>query len=65
MKPIKIGLKEWTLADATTGYITQFEVSTGNKGDAVETGRWISGKKFDKQCESQVCYYTIFSNLSL
>ena len=38
MKPIKRGLKVWTLADGTTGYITQFEVYTGKKGDAVETG---------------------------
>ncbi|XP_040069422.1 piggyBac transposable element-derived protein 4-like [Ixodes scapularis] len=33
MKPIKRGFKVWVRADATTGFISQFEVYTGKEGD--------------------------------
>uniref|UniRef100_A0A1X7V767 PiggyBac transposable element-derived protein domain-containing protein n=1 Tax=Amphimedon queenslandica TaxID=400682 RepID=A0A1X7V767_AMPQE len=38
MKPIKGGLKVWTLSNGKTGYVSQFEVYTGKKGNSVENG---------------------------
>ena len=38
MKPVKRGFKVWMVADAITGYVSNFEVYTGKKGDKPETG---------------------------
>ena len=38
LKPIKRGIKVWTMADAVTGYISQFEIYTGKKGNSPEKG---------------------------
>ena len=38
MKPIKRGIKVWARADATTGYVSAFEVYTGKKGNTSEKG---------------------------
>ena len=35
-KPIKRGIKVWALSDASNGYMSEFEVYTGKKGDKVE-----------------------------
>ena len=32
-KPVKRGIKCWMQAEATTGYMSAFEVYTGKKGD--------------------------------
>lgn len=37
LKPVKRGIKVWALADASNGYITNFQVYTGKQGD-VEKG---------------------------
>ena len=38
LKPVKRGIKVWALADATNGYICNFQVYTGRQGDSVERG---------------------------
>lgn len=35
-KPVKRGIKVWVISDATNGFVSQFEVYTGKKGDTVE-----------------------------
>ena len=36
LKPVKHGIKVWTMSDAVHGYVSEFEVYTGRKGNAVE-----------------------------
>ena len=38
LKPVKRGIKVWALADASNGYITNFQVYSGKQGDSVEQG---------------------------
>ena len=38
MKPVKRGIKVWALADAANGFIANFQVYTGKRGDQVEKG---------------------------
>lgn len=37
-KPIKWGVKVWTLAESTTGYMSRFQVYTGRDGNDQEHG---------------------------
>ena len=37
-KPVRRGLKVWTLADAHNGYVSTIDVYTGRKGDTTEHG---------------------------
>ena len=37
-KPVKRGLKVWVMADSKTGFVSQFNVYTGKKGDTSEKG---------------------------
>jgi hypothetical protein len=36
MKPVKRGIKVWAMSDAVNGYMSEFEVYTGRKANAVE-----------------------------
>jgi len=36
LKPVRRGIKVWALADSLNGYISEFEVYTGKKANAVE-----------------------------
>ena len=38
LKPIKRGIKVWTMADANTGYVSAFDIYTGKKGSTTEKG---------------------------
>ena len=38
LKPVKRGKKVWALADASNGYITNFQVYAGNKETAESKG---------------------------
>ena len=53
LKPVKRGIKVWTMADGITGYISQFEVYTGKKGTTAEKGL---GSKVVKSLSCQLQY---------
>ena len=36
LKPIKRGIKVWAMSDAINGYVSEFDVYTGRKGNSVE-----------------------------
>ena len=38
LKPVKQGIKVWALADASNGYMSNFQVYTGRQGNSVEKG---------------------------
>ena len=38
LKPVKRGIKVWALADASNGYMSNFQVYTGRQGNSVEKG---------------------------
>ena len=43
LKPVRRGIKVWTKAEASSGYVSAFQVYTGKQGGTVETGlgqRW-------------------------
>ena len=38
LKPVRRGIKVWARAEASSGYVSAFQVYTGKQGDTTETG---------------------------
>ncbi|CAH2109332.1 unnamed protein product [Euphydryas editha] len=57
-KPVKRGFKIWARCDSQTGYLFEFEIYTGNKGNEAETGlgesvvKDLSQKLIDEKLEN-------------
>ena len=69
MKPIKRGIKIWMRADATTGYVSAFDVYTGKKGSSSEKG--LGSRVVKELCEDiyhtyrHIYYDNYFSSVNL
>ncbi|XP_072145279.1 piggyBac transposable element-derived protein 4-like [Dermacentor andersoni] len=60
LKPIKRGFKVWVRADATTGFMSQFDVYTGKESDGSGLGTRVV-KKFTEELAQTECL-VVFDN---